>query len=217
VIEEIRSYNIDSRVMKRCADVLAKGGVIACPTDTNWCVCCSSQSKEGIRRLRAVSGGRDERHFTLVCGAVRQFGDYVDMDNAQYRLINKLTPGPYVFILKTLHGAEKALGLKRKELGVHIPATGALTALVEAAGAPLYSVTAKREMEEEGYSPTGADDGFFIPEDELYEAAWELEGIAGIDVVLDHGDVQRRVLSTVIDMTGEEPVLVRAGEGDWPV
>jgi tRNA A37 threonylcarbamoyladenosine synthetase subunit TsaC/SUA5/YrdC len=145
------------------------------------------------------------------------------MDNTRFRLIKRLSPGPYTFILKTLLGTEKALGLRRREVGVRIPGHPLPLALVNALGLPLYSVTAKRNMAaghagtwEESEDPEGA--GLPpIPEEELFEGGWELEGIEGIDLILDGGEEQNRMFSTVLDISGDEVIVLRQGVGPWPI
>jgi len=96
MIEYINAGNIDDRVLNRTANLLQRGGLVGLPTDTSWVIACSLNSKEGIKRLRRLSAERDERHFTLLCADISQIGDYCSMDNTRFRLIKRLTPGPYV-------------------------------------------------------------------------------------------------------------------------
>jgi tRNA threonylcarbamoyl adenosine modification protein (Sua5/YciO/YrdC/YwlC family) len=153
LIEYVFPGNIDDRVLERGARLLREGGLAALPTDTSWSIACSQRSREGIKKLRRLSGEREERHFTLLCGDISQFGDYCSMDTSRFRLLRRLSPGPYVFILGTLPGTEKALGLRRRELGVRIPAHPIPLALIRALGAPHYSVSDKRGMSAgEGFS-----------------------------------------------------------------
>jgi tRNA A37 threonylcarbamoyladenosine synthetase subunit TsaC/SUA5/YrdC len=143
------------------------------------------------------------------------------MDNSQFRLIKRLVPGPYVFVLKTLLGTEKALGLRRKEIGIRIPAHQVPLALIKNLGVPLYSITAKRGMlpdfDGEESEAQNADDFPVIPEEELFEGGWELEGLEGIGLILDSRIEQERLFSTVIDISGAEPQVLRAGAGPWPI
>ncbi len=209
MIEYIAAENIDDRVLGRTVGVLREGGLAAFPTDTSWAIACSLGSKEGIRRLKRIAGGRAEARFTLICSIIAQIGDYCSLDNTRVRLVKRLVPGPYVFLLRTLLGTEKALDIKRKELGVRIPDHSVPRAIVDGLGMPLYSITAKRGMRGEEQEAAAA-------EEELFDGGWELEGIEGIDVVLDTGEDRPRLLSTVLDLTGDEIALVRAGAGEWP-
>jgi len=227
MIEYIVSTNINDRVLDRSARLLAEGGLVGIPSDTSWAVVCSLASKEGIKRLRKISGERDERHFTMLCSDISQFGEFCNIDNTRFRLIHRLSPGPYVFILKTLPGTEKALQLKRKELGVRIPDHPVPVELIKALASPLYSVTAKRSMAGEDFAeqdrPGAAGDNAAeselppIPEEDLFEGGWELEAINGLDVILDTGEDRPRIFSTILDVSGAEILPLRVGAGAWPV
>ncbi|WP_304242042.1 L-threonylcarbamoyladenylate synthase [Gracilinema caldarium] len=228
MIAYIAPENIDDRVLKRAAQLLSEGGLIALPTDTSWVITCALSSREGIKKLRRLSGERDERHFTLLCNSISQIGDYCSMNNSQFRLIKKLTPGPYVFILKALLGTEKALDIRRKEVGVRIPAHPVSDKVIQELGEPLYSITAKRSMKsstEEEFWTNSADQAQEsetaalppIPEEELFEGGWELEDIPGLDLILDTGEELPRLYSTVLDFTSGDVVLLRPGAGSWPM
>jgi tRNA threonylcarbamoyl adenosine modification protein (Sua5/YciO/YrdC/YwlC family) len=223
MIEYVVPGNIDDRILSRGVAALQNGGLLGVPSDTSWSVVCSLASKEGIKKLRRISGERDERHFTLLCSDISQFGELCSMDNTRFRLIKRLSPGPYVFILNTLLGTEKTLGLRRKEVGVRIPDHSVPLALIQALGVPLYSITAKRGMVSgpEGEAvPSGPGEETElppIPEEDLFEGGWELEDIGGLDLILDTGDERPRIYSTILDMTGDEVRLLRRGAGSWPV
>jgi tRNA threonylcarbamoyl adenosine modification protein (Sua5/YciO/YrdC/YwlC family) len=214
MIEYIVPGNIDDRVLSRTARLLTDGGIAAIPTDTSWNIVCSMKSREGIKKLRRVSGERDEGHFTLLCSDISQFGEFCSLDNTRFRIIKRLTPGPYVFILKTLLGTEKALGLRRRELGVRLPDYPVPTALINTLQCPLYGITAKKNAAEDGEAREDSD---FYEEDTLFEGGWELEGIVGLDLVLDPGIERSRIFSTVLDLCEDEIKLVRQGAGAWPV
>jgi len=169
-------------------------------------------SRDGLKRLRMLSKEKDERRFTLLCSDISQFGEFCSLDNTRFRLIKRLTPGPYVFILKTLLGTEKALGLKRQEIGVRLPDYSVPLALIDALGCPLYGVTAKREM----LSAEEADQDS-TDEETLFEGGWELEDIPGLGLVLDPGEDRKRIFSTVLDLSAGEIQVLRQGAGYWPV
>ncbi|MDR2484295.1 MAG: L-threonylcarbamoyladenylate synthase [Treponema sp.] len=223
MIEYIVSGNMDDRILSRGSKLLAQGKLLALPTDTSWSIACSLKSGEGIKRLKALSGEREERHFTLLCSGISQFGEFCSMDNTRFRLINRLTPGPYVFILKTLLGTEKFLGLRRKEIGVRIPDHPVPLAIIKTLGLPLYSITAKRSMvldfEENNPDPEVSETGDLppIPEEDLFQEGWELEAIDGLDLILDPGEERPRIFSSILDISGDEVRLLRAGAGIWPV
>jgi tRNA threonylcarbamoyl adenosine modification protein (Sua5/YciO/YrdC/YwlC family) len=220
MIEYIVAENIDGRILTRAAGMLCDGKIVALPTDTSWVAVCSHRSKEGIKRLRSISGERDERHFTLLCSDISQVCEFCGMDNSRFRLLKRLSPGPYVFILNTLLGTEKKLGLRRSELGVRISAHPVPRRLIESLGCPLYSITAKKTMFSRSSKKaprTGGGETLSIDEEDLFEQGYELEDIGGIDLILDSGEDLPLILSTILDMTGNEIKVIREGYGAWPI
>jgi tRNA threonylcarbamoyl adenosine modification protein (Sua5/YciO/YrdC/YwlC family) len=223
MIEYVTPGNIDDRILARAAGLLGRGGLAALPTDTSWALACSLRSKEGIKKLKSLSGERDERHFTLLCADISQFGDLCSLDNTRFRLIKRLSPGPYTFILKTLPGTGKALDIRRREAGIRVPGHPIPLALIKCLASPLYSITAKRGMagaagEKIGKRPgaISAGEGLEIPEEDLFEADWELEAIGGLDLIVSGDEEQARAFSTVLDLTGDEVRVLRQGAGQWP-
>jgi tRNA threonylcarbamoyl adenosine modification protein (Sua5/YciO/YrdC/YwlC family) len=222
LIEYVVPTNIDDRTLARAARILEDGGLVALPTDTSWSLVCSLQSPAGIKKLRRLSGERDERHFTLLCSNISQFGELCSLDNSRFRLIKRLSPGPYVFILKTLLGTEKALDIRRRETGVRIPDHPVPLALIKTLAHPLYSITAKKSMKtgaewEGGEAEAGDTELPPIPEEDLFEGGWELEDIDGVNLILDSGEERERIFSTILDLSGEEVDILRRGAGPWPV
>jgi tRNA threonylcarbamoyl adenosine modification protein (Sua5/YciO/YrdC/YwlC family) len=222
MLEYIVPSNIDDRILSRAARLLENGGLVALPTDTSWSIVCSIRSPAAIKKLRMLSGERDERHFTLLCSRISQFVEVCKLDNTRFRLINRLTPGPYVFILKTLSGTEKFLDIRRNEVGVRIPDYPVPIKLIETLKHPLYSITAKKSMSgsDEWKTQHPEESGTelpMIPENELFECGWELENINGLDMILDSGEERERIFSTILDMCSDEIKLLRQGAGQWPI
>jgi len=212
MIEYIVPGNIDDRILAKAAELLKKGGTAAIPTDTSWSIVCSMNSRDGLKRLRSLSREKDERRFTLLCSDISQFGEFCSLDNTRFRLIKRLTPGPYVFILKTLLGTEKTLGLRRQEIGVRLPDYPVPLSLINTLCCPLYGVTAKREMlSTEEISQDLTD------EETLFEGGWELEDIPYLDLVLDPGEDRKRIFTTVLDLSSGEIQVLRQGAGHWPI
>ena len=231
MIEYIVPGNIDDRILTKAAKLLQNGGTVALPTDTSWSIACSMNSREGIKRLRAISKERDERLFTLLCSDISQFGEICSLDNTRFRLIKRLAPGPYVFILKTLLGTEKSLGLRRREIGIRLPDYPVPLALIDALGCPLYGITAKRNMstgwlDDEDFDTDDTDENtadesepsaLFYREETLFDGGWELEDIRGLDLILDPGEDRNRLFSTVLDLSSGDVQVLRQGAGPWPV
>ena len=211
MIEYIVPGNIDDRILAKAAKLLGEGGTVAIPTDTSWSIVCSMNSRDGLKRLRSLSREKDERRFTLLCSDISQFGEFCSLDNTRFRLIKRLTPGPYVFILKTLLGTEKTLGLRRQEIGVRLPDYPVPLSLINTLCCPLYGVTAKREMLSTEEIERDSTD-----EETLFEGGWELEDIPHLDLVLDPGEDRKRIFSTVLDLSSGEIQVLRQGAGHWP-
>ena len=221
MIEYIIPNNIDDRILNRASRLLEDGALLALPTDTSWSLVCSLKSSVGIKKLRRLSGERDERHFTLLCSNISQLAEVCSVNNSHFRLIKRLSPGPYVFILKTLHGTGKTLDVKRKEAGVRIPDHPVPIRLIETLGFPLYSITAKKSMinsSKDDNEDTDDNERLQspIPEEEFFESGWELEDINGVDLILDPGEERERVYSTILDLCTDEVTLLRKGAGIWP-
>ena len=221
MIEYVVPSNIDDRILTKAAKLLEGGGLVALPTDTTWSLVCSLRSPAGIKKLRKLSGERDERHFTLLCSDISQFGELCSLDNSRFRIIKRLSPGPYVFILKTLLGTEKALDIRRRETGVKIPDHPIPQALIEMLQHPLYSITAKKTMLENAeWGSAVIEEGTElppIPEEELFEGGWEIDEINGVDLVLDGGEELERIFSTILNLSGDDVTVLRQGAGPWPV
>lgn len=210
MIQYVISENIDDRVLRRAADLLRTGGLVAFPTDTSWSVGCSIASKDGIARLKKLVGRQPDAPLTVICSVLQQVSELCELSTVSFRTIKRLVPGPYVFILPSTNRAAKDFDLRRGELGVRIPENPVPCALVDALGLPLLSVTAKRTL-------LGVDAGDVeFPEELLFSAGWELDGIQGIDMVLDPGEEQERRVSTVLDLRTGEIEVVRRGAGDYP-
>jgi tRNA threonylcarbamoyl adenosine modification protein (Sua5/YciO/YrdC/YwlC family) len=219
MINYVNPGNIDDRVLAKAAALLNDGGLVALPTDTSWALTCSLKSRAGIKKLKSLSGERDERHFTLLCADISQFGELCSMDNTRFRLIKRLSPGAYTFILRTLPGTEKILDIRRREVGIRIPDHPIPLALIKTLTFPLYSITAKQNMiDDRKNGVRGGEDetALEIPEEELFESDRELESIKGLDMIISGDENQTRIFSTILDITEDEVEVLRRGAGKWP-
>jgi len=122
-------------------------------------------------------------------------------------MIKKYTPGPFVFILPSLPHIEKKVYMKRKEIGVRIPSHKIPIQIVEALDHPIFSVSASKDIT----SKTWWDEEF--AKENLLEFGWELDDIRLIDLIIDTGEPLNKTLSTVINLTGDEPEIIRQGIG----
>lgn len=209
MIEYINKTNIDDRVLIKAKNVLEQGGLVAYPTDTSWSIGCSSQSKQGIAKLSTLKGSFQNFTLTLICSNISQISNVTILNNSNFKLIKKYTPGPFVFILPAQSKIEKKVNMKRIEIGVRIPSNPVPIKIVETLKFPIFSITASKIMT----SKEWWDEDY--AEQNLFECGWELENISMIDIILDPGDPLPKQLATVIDLTKEEIRIIRYGIGEF--
>ncbi len=210
VLEYVVAGNPDARIIRRAAAILAGGGLVVVPTDTSWSILCSIASRDGVARLkRLVESGRN-RPLTVMCSSIAQAAELCEVSSAAFRVMKRLAPGPYVFILPSTNRAAKDFDLRRAELGVRIPDHRVPTDTINALGGAVLSLTAKRSMIDPD-TPT-----LEYPEEALFSAGWELEDLPGIDMILDPGEDNERRLGTVLDIRTGEVEVVRLGAGPYP-
>ncbi|HVM28035.1 MAG TPA: L-threonylcarbamoyladenylate synthase [Mycobacteriales bacterium] len=187
------------RLIAQAAALLRDDGLIAYPTDSCYALGFRLDSTTGADRVRRIRALDDRHHFTLVCAEFAQLGQFVHLDNAAFRSIKAATPGPYTFILSATKEVPKRLAHPRKRtVGVRIPDSPVVRALLRELGEPLVSSTLLLPGAEEPMT-----DGWSIKE--------ELDG--DLDAVLDAGDCGT-VPTTVVDWSEGYPEVVREGAGD---
>lgn len=187
------------RLVAQAVAVVRAGGVIAYPTDSCYALGCHMGNKMAMERIRRVRQIDARKHFTLLCRDLSEIASYAKVDNAAYRLLKSLTPGPYTFVLKATREVPRRLqDPRRKTVGIRIPDHVIAQALLRSLGEPLMSSTLMLP---------GADLPLTDP-DEIVE---HLD--AQVDLVIDggFGGIEP---TTVIDLTGELPRLMRRGLGD---
>lgn len=187
------------RLLAQAAGIVRAGGIVVVPTDSCFALGCHLGDKSALDRVREIRRV-DERHLmTLICRDLSEIGLYARVDNAQYRLLKAATPGPYTFILEgTKELPRRVLHPKRKTIGLRVPDHRVLQALLAELGEPLLTTTLQLPGEE-------------MPLTEGWEIQDRLD--AQVDLVLDAGSCGTEP-TTVIDLTGGTPQLVRAGCGD---
>lgn len=188
-----------SRLVRQAAEIFRNGGVVAYPTDSSYALGCIIGDKDAQERIRAIRGVDENHHFTLVCRNLAEIAVYARVDNSQFRLLKANTPGSYTFILQASREVPRRLQHpKRSTIGLRVPDHSVTLALLEELDAPLLSMT------------------LMLPGDETpLSEAWEIRDRLErqVDLVIDAGACDVRP-TTVIDLTGEAPVLVRHGKGD---
>ncbi|MGO4279695.1 MULTISPECIES: L-threonylcarbamoyladenylate synthase [Cupriavidus] len=196
---EIHPVNPQLRLIKQAAQILRQGGLIALPTDSSYALACPLDDKTAVERLRRLRGIDDKHHLTLMCSDLSELGNFARVDNRQYRWIKGATPGPYVFILEATKEVPRRLSHPaRKTIGVRVPDHAVPLALLAELGQPMISATLQMPGDDE-------------PMNDPAEIRARLE--KQLDLVVDGGPAPAQP-TTVIDLSGGEPELVRLGRGD---
>jgi tRNA threonylcarbamoyl adenosine modification protein (Sua5/YciO/YrdC/YwlC family) len=187
-----------ARLVRRAADIVRAGGLIAYPTDSCYALGCHLDDAQALARLRQIRGFGERHHLTLMCRDLAEISRYAIVDDARYRLIKAATPGSYTFILRARRQVPKrTTHARRKTIGVRVPGHAVAHALLEELGEPLISATLSLPGEAHPFS-------------DAHDIRARLEH--RLDLVIDAGSCGVEP-STVIDLTAEEPVLVRRGKG----
>ncbi len=196
---ELHPDNPQPRLLKQAVALLEKGHILAVPTDSSYALVCHLDDKAAADSLRRIRGVDDKHHLTLLCRDLSELASYARVDNAQYRLLKSATPGPYTFILEASKEVPRRLSHpSRKTIGLRLPEHKVLQALLELHSAPLLATT---------LIPVNEDDPLNDPHEirERYEHS--------IAAVLDAGACPLQP-TTVIDLTGGVPEVLRLGRGD---
>lgn len=196
---DVHPDNPQPRSITAVVELLRQDGLIAYPTDSCFAFGCQLGNKDGLDRIRAIRQLDDHHHFTLVCHDFAQLGQFVQLDNAVFRSVKAATPGQYTFILPaTKEVPRRMLHPKKRTVGVRIPEHTTTQALLAALGEPLVSST------------------LIVPGDDApMTQGWEIKERLDhvLDAVIDSGDCGEEP-TTVVDLSEDEPVIVRRGAGD---
>ena len=196
---QIHPDNPQLRLIKQAAQIIQSGGVVALPTDSCYALVCQLDDKGAVERLRRIRGVDEKHHLTLLCRDLSELGVYARVDNRQFRLLKAATPGAYTFILEATKEVPRRLSHpSRKTIGLRVPEHRIVQCLLEELGQPLLGTTLTLPGDED--SLTDADT--------IRERLEKL-----VDLIVD-GGVCAHGPTTVIDLTGDEPEVVRVGRGD---
>lgn len=195
----IHPENPQHRLVVQAVDIVRRGGLIAYPTDSAYALGCHIGDKLALDRIRALRQLDKDHNFTLMCRDLSELANYAKVDNAAFRLIKSHTPGPYTFILNATSEVPRRLKHpKRKTLGLRVPDNKIALALLEELGEPMMTSSLILP----------GDD---IPLTDPYDIRETLEH--QLELVVDGGFCGMEP-TTVIDLTGDEPVVTRKGCGD---
>ena len=196
---DIHPDNPQQRVLKQAAQILHDGGIAAVPTDSSYALVCHLDDKAAAEKLRRIRGVDDKHHLTLLCRDLSELASYARVDNKQYRLLKLGTPGPFTFILEATKEVPRRLSHpSRRTIGLRVPDHKVLQELLTVFGQPLLATTLIAPGETEPLNDP----------DEIRERFDKQ-----VQAVVDAGACARQP-TTVVDLTGDAPMIVRLGRGD---
>ena len=197
MIVHINPANPQERLIQKVAEVLKDGGIIAYPTDTYYGIGCDIMNKKAIEKIYRLKNRNKNDPFSFICSSLKNISNYAKVSNTHYRILKRLLPGPYTFILEGSKLVPKIMLTKRKTAGIRVPDHNVCLALVEALGNPIISTTATRV------------DRTVISDPSLIEDEFK----NGIDMVIDSGPVTGQP-SSVVSLLDDVPEVIREGLGD---
>lgn len=196
---DVHPLDPQRRLIGQVVELVRDGALIVYPTDSCFALGCRLGNSEGLHRIRQIRNLDDKHHFTLVCRDFAQLGQFVHVSNTAFRLMKSSTPGRYTFILPATKEVPRGLlRPKKKTVGVRIPRHTVVQALLAELEEPLLSST------------------LLLPDEpEPLTQGWEIKERLdrAVDAVVDSGDCGTEP-TTVIDLCGSEPEIVRRGAGD---
>jgi len=197
-VVHIHPESPQQRLLAQAAGFIRDGAIVALPTDSCYALGCHLGDKEAMDRIRQIRQMDERHHLTLMVRDLSEIAHFARVDNAQYRLLKSATPGSYTFILEgTKELPRRVLHPKRKTIGLRVPAHPVALALLEELNEPLLTTTLQ------------------LPGDEFpLTEGWEIEDRLDdqLELILDGGSCGTEP-TTVIDLTGSVPELIRAGRG----
>jgi tRNA threonylcarbamoyl adenosine modification protein (Sua5/YciO/YrdC/YwlC family) len=195
----IHADNPQQRLINQAVEIIKKGGVIVYPTDSAYALGCHIGDKKAVERIRAIRHLEKHHNFTLVCCNLSELGTYAKVDNHTFRSLKAHTPGPYTFVLEATSEVPKRLmHQKRKTVGLRVPKNNISQALLAELGEPLMSVTLHMPGDE-------------FPLIDPYDIRDLLQ--SRVDLIIDGGYCGLET-SSVIDLSGDSPEILRHGMGD---
>ena len=196
----INPINPQERLVRKVADTLKGGGIIAYPTDTHYGIGCDIMNKKAIERIYQIKQRNKNKPFSFICSGLKNISRYAKVSNYAYRTMKRLLPGPYTFILEGSKQVPKMMLTKRKTAGIRVPDNRICIDLIRQLGNPIISTSAS------------------LPNtDVLQDPSLIHEHLnSRLDLVIDGGPVPGRP-SSVISLIHDEPQVLREGLGDVSV
>ncbi|HPA36819.1 MAG TPA: L-threonylcarbamoyladenylate synthase [Chitinophagales bacterium] len=197
---EIFPHNMDMRKMQKVVDCLKSGGLVIYPTDTVYGLGCDIYNKEAVEKICRIKNVKPEKmNFSFICYDLSHISDFtVSVDTPTYKLMKRCLPGPYTFILKANNTIPKLFKNNKKTVGIRVPDNEIARTIVQELGHPILTTSVHHEDDIIDYITDASA---------IYERYENL-----VDIVID-GGIGGYKPSTIIDCTGDEPVVLREGAG----
>ncbi len=194
---ELHPDNPQKRYINKAVEVLRNGGVIIYPTDTLYAFGCDIFNKDALERIYMIKNEPTSKLYSFVCPDLKDISKYAKVSDYAYKKMKKLLPGPYTFVLPASREVPKKLWTKRKTVGIRIPANPVALELVKELGHPILSTSVTNRLGETYHNPE------------------EIKNVFGfaVDLMLAMGTLDGEA-STIVDLSGEEPEIIREGAGD---
>ena len=195
----IHPENPQPRLIEQVADLLRKDQLIIYPTDTSYAFGCRLGAKDALDKLKQIRELDDKHQFTLLCRDLSEIANYAAVDNIQFKQLKALTPAPITFILNATKDVPKKLAhAKKKTIGIRVPSNPIAQVLLEAMDEPILTSS------------------LILPNrDDILDDPFEIEDLLGnqIDGLINAG-IKTTKLTTIVDMTGSQPEIIRQGAAD---
>ena len=198
MLVKIYEQNPSEKELRRVVDLLERDEIVIYPTDSVYALGCSLRSAKAIDKLRRIKG-KGSAAFTVVFENIAQVAEYCRVDNAVFRILKRNLPGPFTFVLAASARIPGKALERHRTIGVRIPANGVARAVVGALGCPMITASVKDDDEVVEYTT----------DPELIHERYGSD----VALVID-GGIGDNVPTTVVDLTGDEPEILREGKGD---
>ena len=197
---ELHPVTPQLRYIQKAVEVLKSGGVIIYPTDTVYGIGCDIFNKSAVERIYDIKHDAGTKLFSFICPDLKNIAKYAKVSDYAYRVMKKLLPGPYTFVLPAAREVPKILWTKRKTVGIRVPNNNIAITLTKELGNPIVSTSATKRMGEPLYDPN------------------EIRSIFNpyVDLMLSMGALEGKP-SSIVDLSKEEPEIIREGAGDLSI
>ena len=194
---ELHPDNPQERFINKAIDVLKRGGIIIYPTDTVYGLGCDIFNHKAVKRIYEIKNETETKLFSFIAPNLKNISKYAKVSDSAYKIIKRLAPGPYTFVLPASKEIPKKLWTKRKTVGIRIPDNPITEALTKGLGNPIISTSATTRLGQQLSNP------------EEIRAIFDYS----VDLMLSFGE-QNNQPSSIIDFSGETPEIIREGAGD---